>query len=105
MVCRRVQCIETMVFILDLRPIRNGEADFAKTADDVLRNLRERMQLAQCTAPSWQREVGGFLGQYSFEFQLAAPTGQRRFELTFGDIDCLASSRFFLFGQGAELLQ
>ena len=39
MVCRRVERIETVVFILHLGTICHGESDFAEAADNVLRYL------------------------------------------------------------------
>ena len=43
MVGGRVERVEAMILVLDLRPIGDGETDFAEGADDVVRDLRERM--------------------------------------------------------------
>jgi len=44
--------VEAMILILDLRSIGDGETNFAERSDDVVGNLRERMQFAKRTAAS-----------------------------------------------------
>ena len=69
MVGGRVQRIEAMVFVLNLRAVGDGEAEFAEGADDVFGHLRERMKFAERAAASGQREIGGFLRQRSRQFE------------------------------------
>ena len=47
MVGGRVQRVKAMIFVLDLRAVGHHEADLAKAADDVLGDLRQRMELAE----------------------------------------------------------
>ena len=47
MVGGRVQGVEAMIFVLDFRPVGDGEANLAKTAHDVFRHLGQRMKFAQ----------------------------------------------------------
>ena len=40
MIRGRIQCVEAMVFVFNLRPVGNNEADFPEAADDVFGHLR-----------------------------------------------------------------
>src|ERR1035441_4453368 len=74
----RVQGVEAVILVLDLRAVCDYEPDLAETADNVLGHLRERMELADEAAAPGQSEIRGFLGQGSFEFELAAALGDRK---------------------------
>ena len=104
MIGGRVQRVEAVILVLDLRPVCDHEADLAEAADDVLGDLRERMELADDAAASGQGEIGWFLGQGGLEFKLAAALGQGGFELDLGAVDGLAGGRLLFFGQRAQLL-
>ena len=95
MVRRRVQRVEAMIFVFDFRTVGDGETDLAKAADDVLGDLRERMQLAEGAAAAGQSEIGRFLGQRGFQFEFCAALGQGGFEFHFGLIDELCRRRAF----------
>ena len=43
MVGGRVERVEAMIFVLNLRPVSDGKTDLAERADDVVGDLRERM--------------------------------------------------------------
>ncbi len=103
MVGRRIESVEAMIFVLDLRSIGYDEANLAETAHDVVGYLRERVQLAERAAASGQGEVGGFLRQRGLEFKFLAARGQSGFELDLGFVDPFAGGRAILFGQRAEL--
>ena len=75
MVGGRVERVETMIFVLDLRPIGDDETDLAETADDIVGDLREGVQFAQRSAAARQREIGRFFGQRGFQFQFFAARG------------------------------
>src|ERR1035437_1582415 len=98
MVGGRVQGVETVILVLDLGTVCDYEPDLAKTADDVLSNLRERMELADDSAAPGQSEIRGFLGQGGFEFELAAALGQGGFERDLGAVDGLACGGFLFLG-------
>src|SRR5208282_2671704 len=62
MVGGRVERVETIIFVLDLRAVGDHKTNFAEAADDVLGHLRERMEFAERTTASGQREIGRFPG-------------------------------------------
>ena len=103
MVGGRVERVEAMIFVLDLRPVGDGETDFAERADDVVGDLRERMQFAERAAASGQGEIGRLLRQRGFEFQFLAARRQRGFQFDFGGVDEFAGGGLFLLGERAEL--
>src|SRR2546426_1469642 len=80
MVCRRIERVEAMIFVLDLRSIGYDEANLAETPHDVVGYLRERMQLAERAAAAGQSEVGGILRQGGLEFEFVAARCQSGFE-------------------------
>ena len=77
MIGGRVQRVEAMVLVLDLRAVGHGEADLAKGAHDVFGDLRERMQFAQRAAAARQGEICRLFGQGGLEFEFTPPLGQR----------------------------
>ena len=103
MVGGRVQRVETMIFVLDLRAVGDGKTDLAKTAHNVLRHLRQRMQFAERAAAAGQREIGRLLGQRGFEFEFGAALGERGFQFHLGLVDEFAGGGFFFLGQSAKL--
>ena len=50
MVGGRVQRVEAMPLVLDLRPVLDGKSHAAKDGDGALEDLRERMQVADGVA-------------------------------------------------------
>ena len=54
MIGRRVQRIEAMIFVFDFGTVRHGETNFPKTANDILGDLSQRMQLADEAAAAGQ---------------------------------------------------
>ena len=84
MIGGRVQRVETMIFVFDLRSVRDHETNLAEAADDVLGDLRERMQFAERAAAAGQGEIGRLLRQRGFEFQFGAAAGQRGFQFDLG---------------------
>ena len=103
MVGGRVERVETMIFVLDLRPVGDGKTDLAEAADDVVGDLRERMQFAERAAASGQREIGRLFRQRSFQFQFLAARDERGFEFHFGGVDEFAGGGLFFFRERAEL--
>src|SRR5438552_18686311 len=75
MVGGRIEGVEAMIFVLDLRSIGNDEANLAEAAHDVVGDLRERMQIADRATATGQSEVGGFLRSRSHEFECLAARG------------------------------
>jgi hypothetical protein len=71
---RGVQGIETMVVILDLRAVGHGEPDLAEGTDDVLGDLRERMEFSEGSATSGQGEIDRMLGRAA----LSSSSARRR---------------------------
>src|SRR3989442_15402866 len=61
MVGGRIEGVEAMIFVLNLRSIGNNETNLAEAAHYVVRHLRERVELAKRAAAAGQGEVGGFL--------------------------------------------
>ena len=59
MIGRRVQRVETMPFVLDLRAVLDGESHPTKNVDGPLEDLRERMEMADFVASPRQRGVDG----------------------------------------------
>src|SRR5438874_6914956 len=98
MVGRRVERVEAVIFIFDLRSVGHRKANFAEAADDVLGHLRERMKLTQWTATAWQCKIGPLFGQGGLEFERTAAFRESSFEFHFGRIDDFASTRFLLLG-------
>src|SRR5438270_12948966 len=103
MVGRRVERVEAVIFIFDLRSVGHRKANFAKAAEGVLGHLRERMKLAQWTATAWQCKVGRLFRQGGLEFERTAAVREGGFEFYFGRIDGFASTRFLLLGQSSKL--
>ena len=103
MVGRRVQRVETMVLVLDLRAVGDDETNFAEAADDVLGHLGQRMEFAERAAAAGQGEIGRFLGQGGFEFEFAPAFGQGGFQFDLGGVDEFAGGGFLFLGKGAEL--
>src|SRR5438876_9583475 len=101
---RRVERIEAMVFIFDLRSVGDSEADFPKAADDVLGHLRERMELAQGAAAAWQCKIGRLAGQRGLKFEFAAALCEGRFKCNFDGIDGFAGTGLLLLRQTPKLL-
>src|SRR5256886_13678326 len=81
----RVERVETVIFVFDLRSIGDDEPDLAKAAHDGVGDLRERMQLAERVAASRQGEVGRLLWQCGFKFEFVAARSERGFEFGLGD--------------------
>ena len=98
-----VEGVEAMILILNLRPVGNGEAEFAESANDVLGDLCERMEFAECAAAAGQGEIGWFLGQRGLEFEFGAAFGERGFEFNLDGVDEFAGGGFFLLRERAEL--
>src|SRR5215472_9612289 len=90
----RIQGVETMVFVFDFRTISNHEADFPKTADDLLGDLCERVQFAERAAATGKGEISRLLGKGCFEFEITPPLGQHRLNFCLGGIDRLSCSGF-----------
>ena len=103
MVGGRVERVEAMILVLNLRPVGDGETNLAERADNVVGDLRERMQFAERAAASGQREIGRLFRQRGFELQFLAARGERGFEFLFGGVDELAGGGLFLFRERAEL--
>ena len=80
MTCRGVERVETMPFILYLRAVGHYKPDLSKSADDVLGHLRQWMESAQQAPPAGKREIGWFLRQRGFEFELCAARHERVLE-------------------------
>src|SRR6185437_1212686 len=76
MVGGRVQRIEAMIFVLDLRAIRDDEANLAETTYDIVGHLRQWMQLAQRATTTGQGEVGWFFGRRGFVFEFFTSRSQ-----------------------------
>ena len=103
MVGRRIERVEAMILILDLRPVGDGEADLAEGTDDVVGDLREWMQLAERAAASGQGEVGWMLGHRGGEFEFTTTFGERSFEFDLGDVDEFAGGGLLFLRERAEL--
>ena len=104
MIGGRVQRVETMIFILDLRTVRDRETDLPEAPHNVVRDLRQRMQFPESIAPARQEKSVGFFGSRRFQFEIASPRRQRRFQFGLRDIDRFARRWFLLFRKRAELL-
>src|SRR4051794_10299661 len=104
MIGGRVERVEAMVFVFDLRTIGNHEADFTKTADDIFRGLGEGMELAERTTAAGQRKICRFLRESRTKLQFTTAVGQCRFNFSLGSIDGFTSCGFLLFGKSAQLL-
>src|SRR5713226_7444395 len=94
-----------MVFVFDLRAVGDRKTNLAKAADNLLGDLRQRMQFAQRPAPAWQCGIGRFLGQRALELKFAAAVSKSGFQLGLGGVDRFSSSRFFFLRKRAKLLQ
>ena len=92
-----------MVLVLDFGAIGDRKANLAKAADDLLGHLRQRMQLAQRPATTWQSEIYRFFGRRHLEFEFSAALGQRGFQFGLGGVDSFAGRGLLLFGQCAQL--
>src|SRR5437879_13759956 len=92
-----------MVLILDLRPVGDRETDLAKGADNLVRYLRERMELAERAAAARQGEINGFLGQGGFQFQFGPAIRERDFQFKLGRLDQLPGGRLFVLAQRAKV--
>ncbi len=103
MVGGRVQRVETMVFVLDFRPVGHSKTNLAKRADDVVGDLRERMQFAERAAASGQREISRLFGQRGFKLQFVAAFAERGFEFLFRGVDRFAGGGTFSPWERAEL--
>ena len=103
MVGGRVERVEAMILVLDLRAVGDGEADFAERADDVVGDLRERMQFAERAAASGQCEIGRLFGQRGFQIQLFTARDERGFKFDLGGVDEFAGGGLFFLGECAEL--
>ena len=103
MVGGRVERVEAMILVLDLRPVGHGETDLAERADDVVGDLRERMQFAERAAASGQREISWLFRQRGFQFQFLAARHERGFEFDLGGVDEFACGGLFFLGERAEL--
>ena len=103
MVGGRVERVEAMILVLDLRPVGDGETDFAERADDVVGDLRERMQFAERAAASGQREIRRLFRQRGLQFQFLAARRERGFEFHLGGVDEFAGGGLFFLGERAEL--
>ena len=99
----RVQGVEAMPLIFDLRPIGDGEADLAERAYDVVRGLRQRMQFAEGATASGQGEIGRLLRQRGFHFQFAPPLDEHGIEFCLRGVDGLAGGGTIFLRQRAEL--
>ena len=98
-----VEGVEAMILVLDFRAVGDGEAELAEGANDVLGDLRERMEFAERAAASGQGEIGRFLGQRGLEFEFGAAFGERGFEFDLGGVDEFAGGGLFLLRERAEL--
>src|SRR5688572_24919540 len=94
-----------MILVLDFRAISDHEANFPKAPHDVVRDLRERMKLAQPAATPGKREVRRILGHRLFEFEIGAARRQSRLQFSLRDVNQLARSWLLFFRQGAKLLE
>ena len=54
---RRVERIEAMVLVFNLRTVRDHKPDLAKDPDDILGDLRQRMKFAYPSAAPRQGEI------------------------------------------------
>src|SRR5436190_287336 len=63
MIRRRVECIKAMPFILHFGAVGDNKTDFAEGPNNIFRHERQRVQMAQRTAPARQREIGRFFGK------------------------------------------
>src|SRR3954469_15875526 len=100
-----IQGIKTVILILDFRSIRHRETDLAKTPHDIVRHLRERVELSNHWPAAWQAEVGRLFWQCRFQFQLRPPMPKRFFYLRLRFVDQFANRGTFLLREGAKLLQ
>src|SRR5438046_7624411 len=103
MVRGRVERVETMVLVLDFRPLSDGESDLAKAAHDVVGDLGERMKFAERATAAGQGEVGRFLGQGGLSFDFLATARESGLEFKLRLIDQSAGSGTVLLRQGTEL--
>src|SRR5439155_3091385 len=103
MVRGRVERVETMVLVLDFRPLSDGESDLAKAAHDVVGDLGERMKVAERATAAGQGEVGRFLGQGGLSFDFLATARESGLEFKLRLIDQSAGSGTVLLRQGTEL--
>ena len=63
MIRRRVQGVEAVILILDLRTICHHEADLAETADDIIGHLRQRVKMAEQAAAAGKGTIARALAQ------------------------------------------
>jgi hypothetical protein len=100
-----VERVEAVIFVFNFRAVGNDETDFAKAADNVVGDLRERMKFAEPAAPTGKGKVGRIFRHGLFEFQVAAARVEGRFEFGLGDVDEFAGGGFFFLGQSTELFE
>src|SRR5690349_12750339 len=100
-----VERVEAVILIFYLRSVRDDKADFAKAADDVFGDLRQRVELAQRTAASGQCEIGWLTRERGFQFQFRPALGEGGFQLDLGQVHELAGRRLLFLRQSAKLLQ
>src|SRR5436309_13895089 len=103
MVRGRVERIETMVLVLDFRPVSDGESDLAKAAHDVVGDLGERVKVPEHATAAGQGEVCRFLGQSGLSFDFVATARESRLKFKLRLIDQSAGSGTILLRQGTEL--
>src|SRR5436189_6439568 len=103
MIGGRIEGVETMIFVLDLRSIGNDEPNLAEAAHDVVGDLRKRVQLAERAAATGQGEAGGFLRERGLEFELFAARDQSRLEVDFRLVTQFAGGKAVFLRPTAEL--
>src|ERR1039458_6744186 len=99
MVGGRVQGVEAVILVLDLRAVCDHEPDLAKAADNVPSNLRQRMGLARASPARGQSEIRGVVGQRGLELELGAALSQGSFERDLGAVEGLARGGLLFLGQ------
>ena len=96
------QAIPKPTFEDAINAVRDGETDLAEGADDVVGDLRERMQFAERAAAAGQGEIGRLFRQRGFQFEFFAAANEGGFEFDFGGVHGFAGEGLFLFGKCAE---
>jgi hypothetical protein len=102
MVGGRVERVEAMIFVLNLRPVGDGEADLRKA-----RTMSSVTCVSGCNLPSARRRPGSVKSVGSFGSAALSSSssrrGERGFEFHLGGVDEFAGGGLFLLRQRAEL--
>src|SRR5439155_12548484 len=99
MVGRRVEGVEAMIFVLDFGAVGDDEPDLAEAAHDVLGDLRERMQLAQCAAAAGNGEVSRCFRRRGMEFEYFTARNERGLEFDLCGVDGFAGGGTIFLGE------